>query len=154
MKTAQGGYKAMIRDRVPRTVDLALKWCKAKTRWVELVYYTYIWFLREKDARDYQTRQLLGIGKYSREFKFENTIEWSNLDKDEKEYWTNVSTWVNWFEKSLLPIVETYSTLKLKGKTEEEIKSHIVVKYFDTVVSTWKDKLYEYLINHIKLYYV
>ena len=30
--TTKTGYKEMLRDRVPFVVDLALKWCKSKTK--------------------------------------------------------------------------------------------------------------------------
>lgn len=33
-----GGYKAMLRDKTPFILDLALKWCNAKGRWIDHVY--------------------------------------------------------------------------------------------------------------------
>ena len=32
------GYKQMLRDRMPLMLNLALKWCKAKERWINYVY--------------------------------------------------------------------------------------------------------------------
>lgn len=154
MKTAQGGYKAMLRDRVPRTVDLALKWCKAKERWIEYVYYTYIWWIKEKDARDFQTRSILGIAKGNREFKFETTIEWNNLTKEEREYWEKVQEWVDWFEKGLTPIIESYKFHLRKGDSSEYTKLSICEAYLNKLTPEWQDKLYNHILNHILEYYV
>lgn len=156
MKTKQGGYKAMIRDRVPRTVDLALKWCKAKTEWVEHVYYHFVWFLIDKEDRNFQVRHLMGIAKHSREFKFEDTIDWYNIDKEDAEYWKNISDWVKWFEQNVIPISEVYKTqlLKYGGIEDARIRSHIYEKMLKDVSPETQEKLYDYLIDHIKQYYV
>ena len=156
MKTAQGGYKAMIRDRVPRTVDAALKWCKAKNAWVEYVYDTYVSFLMyDKKAKDQQVRTLLGISSLNRTFEFDKTIEWDDLDKVQKEYWQNVSKWVHFFEKEMLNIVDMYETLKIqRGNDEQYIKDYICTAKFGALPQHWQDKLYKYMIEHIKKYYV
>ena len=153
MKTAQGGYKAMIRDRCPRTVDLALKWCYAKTKWVEYVYSTFVWFLKDKKDRDAQVRALLGY--HTGGFVFDKTIEWDSLTKEESEYWTNVSAWVNFFTKETLAIADMYETLLLKrGEDPDYIKQYICKAKFGNLSQEWQDKLYKYLIDHIKKYYV
>ena len=159
MKTKQGGYKAMIRDRCPRTVDLALKWCKVKTEWVEHVYYHFVWFLIDKQDRNDQVRSLMGLAKYSRGFNFDETIDWYNIDKDEAEYWENISTWVKWFEQNVVPIAEVYNTqlLKYGGIEDARIRSHIYEKMLNEqkgVSPEIQEKLYDYLIDHIKQYYV
>ena len=154
MKTAQGGYKAMIRDRCPRTVDFALKWCKAKTVWINHVYENFIWFLVDKKDRDQQVRALLGLSKLNRQFEFDNTINWDNLSKEDCGYWTNVSKWVHFFEKEMLPVAEIYETLKIKGHDEEYIKQYICKSKLENLPNEWQDKLYKYWINHIKTYYV
>ena len=156
MKTKQGGYKAMIRDRVPRTVDLALKWCKAKTEWVEHVYYHFVWFLVDKEDRNCQVRSLMGIAKYSRGFDFDNTIDWYNIDKENAEYWKNISDWIKWFEQSIIPISEVYKTQlsKYGGIEDARIRSHICEKMLKDVSPELQEKLYDYVIDHIKQYYV
>ena len=154
MKTAQGGYKAMIRDRVPQTVDFALKWCKAKTSWVEHVYENFVWFLIDKKDKDQQVRALLGLSKLNRNFEFDETINWDNLSKEDREYWKNISKWVHFFEREMIPMVEIYETLKIKGHDEEYIKQYICTSKFGTLPQTVKDKLYTCWLNHIKTYYV
>lgn len=149
MKTSQGGYKAMIRDRVPETVDAALKWCKAKNKWVEHVYYHFVWFLIDKDDRNHQVRSLMGIAKYSRGFDFDSTIDWWNIDKEEAEYWNSIKKWVNWFEESTITVVETRKTQKLMGKTEEQIKEYICTKLFKDLTPEWQNKLYQHYERYI-----
>lgn len=149
MKTAQGGYKAMIRDRVPNTVDVALKWCKAKTKWVEHVYYHFVWFLVDKEDRNNQVRSLMGIAKYSRGFNFDDTVDWYNIDKEEAEDWSNISKWVKWFEQNLLTVVEVYKTQKLKCASDEQIKQHICTNLFKDLTPEWQDKLYQHYDKYV-----
>lgn len=154
MKTNQGGYKAMIRDRCPQTVDLALKWCKAKTKWVEHVYYHFVWFLVDKEDRNCQVRSLMGIAKHSRDFNFNDTVDWYNIDKEEAEYWSGIAKWVQWFRSNLLVVVETYKTHKSRCESEEQIKQYICTNLFKDLTPEWQDKLYNHMIPHIKEYYV
>ena len=53
-------YKKMLRDRCPKTVNLALKWCKAKEKWLNHVYKNQIWILSNKKERLNQTKAILG----------------------------------------------------------------------------------------------
>ena len=150
MKTAQGGYKAMIRDRVPQTVDAALKWCSAKTKWVDHVYYHFVWFLAEKDHRDYQVRQLMGlVNNKPINFKFEDTIDWYNADKEEAEYWNKVKQWVNWFEKNTLSVVETWKTQRESYKSEEQVKQYVCTTMFKDLTPEWQDKLYQHYDKYV-----
>lgn len=52
----------MLRDRMPRTLSLALKWCKAKERWLNYVYDNHIKTV-SKDLRGTRVKQCLGIRK-------------------------------------------------------------------------------------------
>lgn len=54
------GYKAMLRDRMPLMLNLALKWCKAKERWINYVYDNIIRKYSE-DKRAVVVKQILGI---------------------------------------------------------------------------------------------
>lgn len=87
----------MLRDRCPAVIDLALRWCKAKTKWLDHVYQHFINIYVLKEERYEATRIILGIsGKY-RNFDFEKTIDWDNIDNEEEEYWKTILGWVNWF---------------------------------------------------------
>ena len=70
----QTGYKGMLRDRCPKVVDYALKWCKAKERWIEHTYNRFIKIYANKDNRNNATRIVLGIGKKHKEFDFDKNI--------------------------------------------------------------------------------
>ena len=36
------GYKNALRDRMPEYMDIALRWCKAKNRYIDYIYERYI----------------------------------------------------------------------------------------------------------------
>ena len=50
----------MLRDRMPRTLSLALKWCKAKERWLSYVYCHHI-KKYPKNMRSNIVKQCLGL---------------------------------------------------------------------------------------------
>lgn len=54
------GYKEMLRDRMPRTLNLALKWCKAKEKWLSYVYDNHIKQV-PKNMRGNVVKQCLGL---------------------------------------------------------------------------------------------
>ena len=66
------GYKAMLRDRVPLVVNLALLWNNSKTAWVDHVYKNFISIYSSKLERDNATRIVLGIKKGNKGFDFHN----------------------------------------------------------------------------------
>ena len=54
------GYREMLRDRMPRMLDLALKWRKGKERWLDHVYENHIKVV-SKDKRSICVKQCLGL---------------------------------------------------------------------------------------------
>lgn len=110
----------MLRDRISnmQAVDLALKYCKAKTRWIDHVYHNFVGLYLSKNERALTVRIILGITKKNKyEFNFHNTIAWDNLDPEEIEYWNTVEGWVTWFSDNMLTIEnEIYL-----GYTDEQI---------------------------------
>lgn len=120
MKT---GYKEMLRDRITKmqAVDLALKYCKAKTKWIDYVYNRYIKIFVSKEHRNQTVRIILGIsGKY-RNFDFHTTIDWDNLEFEQRteeiKYWKRVEEWVKWFSDSLAYIEDDLK----HGSTDSDI---------------------------------
>ena len=94
------GYREMLRDRCPKVVNYALKWCKAKEKWIDHVYFNFIRIYTEKDQRNNATRIALGISEGNQyNFDFEKTIDWDNLTPKEKSYWIKINGWVKWFTK-------------------------------------------------------
>ena len=120
------GYKEMLRDRCPTVVDWALKWCKAKTRWIDHCYEKFIGIYKSNDERYEATRICLGIsGKY-RNFDFHKTVDWDNLTEDETKYWNYVESWVKWFRETMLFIEEEYKLTRKKGMSDFDIKVKLI----------------------------
>ena len=121
----------MLRDRLPRYVSDALKWCKAKEAWLDHVYKNFIWLYKDNKERLAQTRLVLGYKEnLPREFKFEDTIDWQNLDDAETKRWKEVQQWVSWFTTTVPCIEDDYNSYKKKGLTTETIKYTLMLKWF------------------------
>lgn len=130
----------MLRDRCPLMVNFALKWCKAKQRWIDHVYENSIQFYKSKKDKNEACRIILGISKRHRGFDFHYSITWDNLIDEEVEYWKSVEKWVNWFQTQFQAIEQD---INLLNSTKEEIKN----KYLSSYNSEQVDKLVDYLFN-------
>ena len=134
------GYKQMLRDRCPKTVSLALRWCHVKEAWLDHVYKNWIWIYSSKEERLKAAKRLLGYndGK-PRQFIFEDTIMWENLTSKEKEVWTNVKSWVSWFQKEYVYVENAYSISKRKGYDLTDIKREIMINHLYNMCPTAED---------------
>lgn len=121
------GYREMLRDRCPKVVSFALKYCKAKEAWLDHVYKSWIWIFSNKKLRLEMTKEL--IGNSHRPFCFEDTIDWENLDQKETSYWKKISSWVSWFQSNYAYMQNAYSISKSKGYTIEDIKYELMLNY-------------------------
>jgi hypothetical protein len=119
----------MLRDRCPETVNFALKWCNAKTRWVEHAYRNFIKIYVAKDERYHATRITLGIAKYYRNFDFDKSINWDDLTDEEANYWYKISETVKWFTKYFAYIKNTCEILLSKGYDDVGCKVDIISYY-------------------------
>ena len=128
------GYKEMLRDRCPTVVDYALKWQKAKERWIDHAYARFIKIYCANDERKHVTRIILGIAKFYRNFEFDKSIDWDNLTKEETEYWKRVSSWVKWFMKNYAYMENAYQISREAGKNEMDIKIQIINSYLSTLL--------------------
>lgn len=117
----------MLRDRCPKVVSLALKYCKAKETWLDHVYKSWIWIYQSKEERFEATKILLG--SKSKPFCFEDTIDWENLNDEQKAYWKDVSKKVSWFQNKYAYIQNAYSISKSKGYEIEDIKYEIMLNF-------------------------
>lgn len=98
MRSKRTSYRDMLRDRVPDVVEKALRYCGAKTRWVEHVYKTQVGIYVDDALRKQAVRTVLSIRKgKSINFDFHKSIDWDNLSKEDTEYWEAVESWVRWF---------------------------------------------------------
>lgn len=134
-------YKDMIRNRISnmREIDLALKWCKAKERWIDHVYNCFINIYTKKEDRYEAVRIILGISKKDRKFNFHSNIHWDNLDNYDRIYWESIESWVNWFTENLNNVENDINS----GATFEEIKQKYANEVEDSYLFT------RYLINNL-----
>ena len=148
MNKQSTGYKAMLRDRVPLLVNLALKWCKAKECWINHVYDNFVNIYVDKEQRYEATRIVLGIsGKY-RNFEFNKTIAWDNLTDEETKSWKTVENWVKWFQNCAMEIKEEYEQHKYVYNSTE-IQMYLVDKFLDTQNEDLAYKLVSFIIKSI-----
>lgn len=130
----------MLRDRCPETVNYALKWQKAKERWIDHAYNNFIKIYVDSNERKHTTRIILGIAKFYREFEFDKSIDWDNITKEEQEYWTRVSSWVNWFRTNYAYIKNAYVISRESGKSEFDTKINIINRYLRTLLPEDSDE--------------
>lgn len=124
------GYREMLRDRLPKMTNYALKYFKCKEKWLTHVYKSWIWIYPKKDMRDAATRELLKLDKRGKaHFRFEDTILWDDLSVKEAKYWKKVSSCVSWFRKEHAKVENEYATSKTVGKELRDIKYDIMIRY-------------------------
>ena len=135
------GYKGMLRDRCPKVVNYALKWQKAKEKWIDHVYSRFIKIIGDEfdethiirkspENKKSVTLMILGIIKGKpKNFKFDSTIDWDNLTDEEREYWHRISSWVYWFSTNHLYIEDLYKNGIKVGKNESDLKVEIIQSY-------------------------
>ena len=142
----------MLRDRCPKVIDYALKWRKAKEKWIDHAYNYFVKLYGEelnnnnkiirtaKDNKRHVINLLLGIknGK-PKQFDFSKSIDWDNLTDEETKYWKNTVSWVNWFRTNYAYIENTYDISKKVGKDEIDIKVEIINTYLGWLMPKKED---------------
>jgi hypothetical protein len=135
------GYKAMIRDRMPLMLDLALKWCKAKERWINYVYDNIVRKYPE-NKRSIVVKQILGIKqRWKRQeiydtfryvefkpvtktqvdnipkselyMKFSDTIDWAVLSKEDPNMYEYWQAVASWVDWFSMNHLSAERTYKL-----------------------------------------
>lgn len=135
------GYREMLRDRCPKIVGYALKWCKAKESWLDHVYKNFIWIYSDSNERLKATYSILGYDEKhkNRKFNFADTISYDNLSEEEKSKWKNITSWVSWFQKQYAYIKNSYCISKQKSSNIEQIKLDIISTYLKSMCPTKED---------------
>lgn len=128
------GYKGMLRDRIPKTADYALKWQRAKERWIDHTYQNFIKIYCNSEERYHTTRIILGIAKHYRNFEFDKSIDWDNLTPEEIVYWQRVSSWVDWFRTQYTAMNTVYKESLDDGKDEFSIKVELIKSYLSDLL--------------------
>ena len=157
------GYKAMIRDRCPYVVDIALKWCtefgrlanqeidpskrfkfKVKTRWIDRVYQENVAIYVKKDEKVSALHKALGLRKGKQEFNFADSINLESINntwnKLEKQFWIWVNSWVVWFIDNYKYIENAYN---ISGSYNENWKQ--LVRNKASYLDGYLDDFIEYL---------
>lgn len=129
----------MLRDRCPKLVIFALKWCKATNAWLDHVYKSWIWMYASNKERLNATKNILGYDENKRQFEFEDTIDWNNLSFDETIEWKKISAWVSWFVKCYDYVKNDYDISLKVGKSIQEVKYDIMIKYLSDMCPTAED---------------
>ena len=129
----------MLRDRTPKIVIFALKWCKVTEAWLDHVYNNWIWLYKSNEERLGVTKKLLGLDKKPRHFVFKDTIFWDDFTTEQKESWEAVVEWVSWFQKNYAYIENAYNISKVKGKDIVDIKLEIMEAYLSDFCPTSED---------------
>lgn len=137
---ARTGYKEMLRDRCPLVVNYALKWQKAKEKWIDHAYNQFVKFYVDNKEKKHTTKIILGIAKFYRNFDFDKSIDWENLTKEEEIYWTRISSWVGWFMKNYAYIENAYEISKKSGESEFDIKVEIISRHLSNLLPEETDE--------------
>lgn len=119
-------FREMIRDRCPEVVSLALKWCKAKEKWLDYVYKERVWILKSKKERLKATKALLDLESKHRNFDFKSTIVWENLQGDELKFWKQVAIIVDFFVTNYAYIKNGYNISVESGKSLKDRKVEVI----------------------------
>ena len=121
----------MLRDRLPKQVDLALRFCKAKEAWLNHVYKNFIWMYSSKKERHEATRNVLGLNT-NQPMSFHNTIDWNNLSDEDKIKWAKIETIVIWFQTRYLYAKNSYDMSKRNGTSWVNLKYALMKDYLST----------------------
>nr|DAJ78038.1 MAG TPA: hypothetical protein [Caudoviricetes sp.] len=140
----------MLRNRLPDYVDLALKWCRVKELWINLVYNSQINILVNKQDRYNTTRIILGLSSKSRVFDFEDSIDWTWISEEERARMRPAVGWINFFKVNF-PYIENKWKVNLSlGKTEQEFIEELSSGYLKTVNDSVRNKLAVFITNYLK----
>lgn len=145
------GYKAALYNRVPRVIDLALKWNNVKKAWVEHVYNNQIKIYKKNVDRKKATNIVL-----SKPFDFHKTIDWDNLIVNtdnlllSKTYWLDIESWINWFTRNYAYIKNSYDISIESGTPLTEIKIKLKDGYLSSLDEKSQEQLVNFLLNSFK----
>lgn len=158
-KTVKGGYKAMLRDRMLLTTNLALKRCECKNAYIDYVYDRFvrcvpvelrknavkevlglkvamsselIRVLLYKNNIKITSEQAANIPNQLRFYQFRDTIGWEELKKNNPKLYERfkiAASWVDWFRVRFQDVENTYIIGKKTGKSDEQIRLSIADRY-------------------------
>lgn len=135
-------YKEMLRNRIPKEVDLGLRWCKSKVKWIDYVYSEFVAIYMEKENRYHAVKCIL---KPDHErFDFNGNINWDNLNTEEIEHWNYVKEWIDWFYDNFEDIKQKIQPMTVYDKLKYLQNDRLV-----ELGPEWSEKLASYIIKNI-----
>lgn len=144
------GFKEMLRDRIPVYADIALKWCKTKERWINIVYRDTISIFADKNDRYDITKTVLGLKSKDKMFNFDDTVYWDALSEDEHKILKVASSWVKWFKYYFVFIENEYKIDLSLGYSEEKIISELCSGLLKKIDSSVREDLAIFIIKYLK----
>jgi len=144
------GFKEMLRDRIPVYADIALKWCKTKERWINIVYRDTISVFADKNDRYNITKTVLGLKSKDKIFNFDDTIYWDALSEEEREILKVTSSWVKWFKYYFIFIENEYKVDLSLGYSKERIISELCSGLLKKIDSSVREDLAIFIIKYLK----
>ena len=127
------GYRKMISDNIPKTWDIALRWCKCRQKYIERVYRNYVAIYKNDVMHTLAQKKKLienGIHRATNpKNAFSDSLELDKL-RNEKDlqlltYWEGVVDWVVWFSSNTLYIKNDADFYSKKGVHGDELASLI-----------------------------
>lgn len=85
----KNGYKGMLKDRMPLMLDLALRLCKAKERWINYVYDNIV-SRYPRERRSIIVKQLLGVKQKWKRQEIYDTLRYVEFKPVTKEQVDNI----------------------------------------------------------------
>lgn len=139
------GYKKMIRDRIPKTWDMALRYLKCKTKFIDYVYVIHVKKFNDNvmntkkennKSKEEIIKKVLNptLYRFDETIKLEKLLNYSsgqiNHLKDEYFFWNKVNTWVKWFCKNVIYIQNFIEIEKdIENKTKDTIVKDVSLKF-------------------------
>ena len=143
-------FKEMLRDRIPVYADIALKWCKTKERWINIVYRDTVSIFADKNDRYDITKTILGLKSKDKMFNFDDTVYWDALSEDEHKILKVASSWVKWFKYYFIFIENGYKVDLSLGYSEERIISELCSGLLKKIDSSVREDLAIFIIKYLK----
>lgn len=142
------GFRQMISDRMPKTWDMTLRWCKSRQKWIDYFYNTHVkpWNTDYRVKKRNQNKR----DAIMKSFKstFENTIETERmmLNGSEEEYrhWIWVIDWSKWFCTKEIFIESMLKRMHEEGGLPEDLKKAIMERY------KTDEELAEFIVKYLR----
>ena len=123
------GYRKLISDRIPKTWDMALRWCKCRKRYIERIYdytvrpYTLDIMHTQKQKISLIEKEIFDAVNPKNSFAYGLELHRLRTEENLKllTYWEDIVQWVNWFSSHTLYIQEDAKFYSDRGVRGDEL---------------------------------